>query len=239
MSKSNLVNLLSMKIEKKNDKHINFDDFSSNYEDKILKSFGNIDSNVSYYHSGKAKIAKRELTSIPNKILDFGCGVGSMLKFLKENFNESKFYAYDESLKSLELVKTKYPDVNCINNLNTIEKFDLIFVSNVIHHVKSVERNDLFQKIYNLLEDNGRLLIYEHNPYNPITLKVVANCEFDIDAELINKKNLIQLCSKNNFKLEKSGYIHFFPSKLKFFFYIERYLKWFFLGAQYFCIFRK
>ena len=146
--------------KKKNDKSINFDDFSSDYENKILKSFGNIDSNVSYYHSGKAKIAKRELASSPNKILDFGCGIGSMLKFLKENFNHSKFYAYDESLKSLELVKIKYPDVNCIHSLDTIEKFDLIFLSNVIHHVKSSERNDLFKKIYNLLDDNGRLLIY-------------------------------------------------------------------------------
>ena len=228
-----------MKTMKKNDKPINFDDFSSDYENKILKSFGNIDSNVSYYHSGKAKIAKRELASSPNKILDFGCGIGSMLKFLKENFNSSKFYAYDESLKSLEHVKIKYPDVNCIHSLDTIEKFDLIFVSNVIHHVKSSERNDFFKKIYSLLDDNGRLLIYEHNPYNPITLKVVANCEFDIDAELINKKNLIKLCNENDFKLQKSGYIHFFPSKLKFFFNLEKYLKWFFLGAQYFCIFKK
>ena len=228
-----------MKKEQKIDKSVNFDDFSSNYEDKILKSFGNIDSNVSYYHSGKAKIAKRELTFNPDKILDFGCGIGSMLKFLKENFNYSKFYAYDESSKSLEHVKTKYPDVNCIYNLNTIEKFDLIVLSNVIHHVKSGERNNLFKKIYNLLDDNGSLLIYEHNPYKPITLKVVANCEFDIDAELINKKNLIKLCNENNFKLQKSGYIHFFPSKLKFFFNLERYLKWLFLGAQYFCIFRK
>ena len=31
-----------MKKEKKINKLINFDDFSSNYEDKILKSFGNI-----------------------------------------------------------------------------------------------------------------------------------------------------------------------------------------------------
>ena len=228
-----------MKTKKKNDKSINFDDFSSDYENKILTSFENIDSNVSYYHSGKAKIAKRELASSPNKILDFGCGIGSMLKFLKENFNYSKFYAYDESLKSLKHVKIKYPDVNCIHSLDTIEKFDLIFVSNVIHHVKRGERNDFFKKIYSLLDDNGRLLIYEHNPYNPITLKVVANCEFDIDAELINKKNLIKLCNENDFKLQKSGYIHFFPSKLKFFFNLEKYLKWFFLGAQYFCIFKK
>tara|TARA_Y100001970_G_scaffold27317_1_gene33291 strand:+ start:4487 stop:5173 length:687 start_codon:yes stop_codon:yes gene_type:complete len=228
-----------MKKEQKINKSVNFDDFSTNYEDKILKSFGNIDSNVSYYHSGKAKIAKRELAFDPNKILDFGCGIGSMLKFLKENFKNSEFYAFDESLKSLEHIKLNYPDVNCLYDLNTIEKFDLIILSNVIHHVKSSERNNFFKKIYNLLDDNGKLLIFEHNPYNPITLRVVANCEFDIDAELIKKKNLIKLCNENNFQLQKSGYIHFFPSKLKFFFNLERYLKWFFLGAQYFCIFRK
>ena len=228
-----------MKKEQKINKSVNFDDFSTNYEDKILKSFGNIDSNVSYYHSGKAKIAKRELAFDPNKILDFGCGIGSMLKFLKENFKNSEFYAFDESLKSLEHIKLNYPDVNCLYDLNTIEKFDLVILSNVIHHVKSSERNNFFKKIYNLLDDNGKLLIFEHNPYNPITLRVVANCEFDIDAELIKKKNLIKLCNENNFQLQKSGYIHFFPSKLKFFFNLERYLKWFFLGAQYFCIFRK
>ena len=126
-----------MKKKQKIDKSIDFDDFSLNYEDKILKSFGNIDSNVSYYHSGKTKIAKRELNFTPNKILDFGCGIGSMLKFLKETFTDSKFYAYDESLKSLEHLKIKYPDVNCVYSLNSVEKFDLIIVSNVIHHVKS------------------------------------------------------------------------------------------------------
>ena len=31
------------------------------------------------------------------------------------------------------------------------------------------------------------MFIFEHNPYNPITLKMVANCEFDADAELIKE----------------------------------------------------
>ena len=228
-----------MKKDQKNKKIVNFDNFSSEYESKILESFGKIDNNLSYYHSSKAKIAKRELNYSPNKILDFGCGVGSILKFLKENFPDSKFYAYDQSKKSLKILKSKFPDVNCIYNLNTIEKFDLIILSNVVHHIKSVDRNSVFRKIFKLLDDNGKLLIYEHNPYNPVTLKVVANCEFDADAELINKKKLVKLCVNNKFKLQKSGYIHFFPSKLKIFFNLEKFLKWFFLGAQYFCIFKK
>lgn len=220
-------------------KTYNFDEFSSNYKDKLNKCIGNFDNNVSYYYSGKAKIAKRELGYDPSKILDFGCGVGSLLEFLKDNFKDSKLYAYDKSLKSLAYVKSRYPNVNCIENLENSEKFDLIILTNVVHHVKSAERDKLFKKIFKILSDNGKLLIFEHNPFNPITLKIVANCEFDIDAEIINKKNLIQICKKNNFILEKSGYIHFFPSKLKLFFNFEKYLKWLFLGAQYFCIFKK
>ena len=162
-----------------------------------------------------------------------------MIKFLIQNFKHSVFFAYDDSEKSLEHVKVKYPEVNCINILDTKEKFDLIFISNVIHHVKSAERDDFFKKIHQLLTEDGNLLIYEHNPYNPVTLKIVANCEFDADAELIKKKDLIKICNLNNLKLKKSGYIHFFPSKLKFLFKVEKYFKWFFLGAQYFCIFKK
>lgn len=226
------------KLDNKN-KSIDFDDFSSDYEKKLLESFGRLDNNFSYYHAGKAKIAKRELGHDPSKILDFGCGVGSMLKFLKDNFKDSTLYAYDKSLKSLAYVKSRYPEVNCIEKFDNAEKFDLIILTNVIHHVKSAERDELFEKIFGLLNDNGRLLIFEHNPYNPITLKIVSNCEFDVDAELINKMNLIKICRKNNFKLEKSGYIHFFPSKLKLFFNFEKYMKWLFLGAQYFCIFKK
>ena len=228
-----------MKTKKQLDKPINFDDFASNYENYIAQSFGTIDNNLNYYHSAKAKILKKELNQNPERILDFGCGIGLMLSHLKESFKESKFYAYDDSSKSLDYIKAKYKDVNCINSLDISIKFNLIFVSNVIHHVKSTERNDLFKKIYDLLDSDGRLFIIEHNPYNPLTLRTVANCEFDVDAELIKKKNLINICKKNKFKIEKSGYIHFFPSKLNFLFKLEVYLKWLFLGAQYFCIFKK
>ena len=65
-----------MKLKKLNNKPINFDDFASNYKNHLSNSFGNIDNDVNYYHSAKAKIARNELDFTPKKILDFGCGVG-------------------------------------------------------------------------------------------------------------------------------------------------------------------
>lgn len=223
----------------RNQKKINFDNYADNYNEHINKSFGSLENNLDYYHIKKSEILKMELGYQPKKILDLGCGVGTMLKLLSKQFPDSIFYAQDESPKSMDYIKKNHPNVNCLSNLNTEEKFDLIFLSNVIHHVKSSERDDLFKKIHNLLNPEGKLFIFEHNPYNPLTLKLVANCEFDADAELIKKKDLIKICKRNNLKIFKSGYIHFFPSKLGFLFKIENYLKWLFLGAQYFCIFQK
>ena len=223
----------------RNQKKINFDNYADNYSEHINKSFGSLENNLDYYHIKKSEILKMELGYQPKKILDLGCGVGTMLKLLSKQFPDSIFYAQDESPKSMDYIKKNHPNVNCLSNLNTEEKFDLIFLSNVIHHVKSSERDDLFKKIHSLLNPEGKLFIFEHNPYNPLTLKLVANCEFDADAELIKKKDLIKICKRNNLKIFKSGYIHFFPSKLGFLFKIENYLKWLFLGAQYFCIFQK
>ena len=223
----------------RNQKKINFDNYADNYSEHINKSFGSLENNLDYYHIKKSEILKMELGYQPKKILDLGCGVGTMLKLLSKQFPDSIFYAQDESPKSMDYIKKNHPNVNCLSDLNTEEKFDLIFLSNVIHHVKSSERDDLFKKIHSLLNPEGKLFIFEHNPYNPLTLKLVANCEFDADAELIKKKDLIKICKRNNLKIFKSGYIHFFPSKLGFLFKIENYLKWLFLGAQYFCIFQK
>ena len=224
---------------KRDQKKINFDNYADNYKDYIAKSLGNLEDNLNYYHIKKSEILKKELGYRPKKILDLGCGVGTMLELLIKNFQGSVFYAYDESKKSMDYIKKKFPKINCLDNLETNEKFDLIFISAVVHHVKSGDRDDLFRNIYNLLSPNGVMFVFEHNPYNPVTLKMVTNCEFDADAELIKKNDLINLCKKNNFKIIKSGYIHFFPSKLGFLFKLESYLKWFFLGAQYFCLFKK
>jgi len=224
---------------KRDQKKINFDNYVDNYKDYITKSLGNIENNLDYFHIKKSEILKKELGYQPKKILDLGCGVGTMLGLMIDKFSGSSFYAYDESKKSMDYIKKIFPKINCLENLKTNEKFDLIFLSSVVHHVKSTDRDAFFKNIYNLLNPNGVMFIFEHNPYNPITLKMVANCEFDADAELIKKNDLINLCKKNNFEIIKSGYIHFFPSKLGFLFKLESYLKWFFLGAQYFCLFKK
>jgi 2-polyprenyl-3-methyl-5-hydroxy-6-metoxy-1,4-benzoquinol methylase len=222
-----------------NSKKINFDNYANNYENEISKNLVFFENDLNYYYIKKVEILKNELRHDPKNILDFGSGIGALSRHLINKFPKSNIFAHDESKKSLDLLKKNIPKINCLYNLNINQKFDLILLSNVIHHVKSSDRNKLFKKLFSLLETDGILFIFEHNPYNPITLRIVANCEFDADAELIKKKELIKILSNNNFIKLSSGYIHFFPSNIGFMFKFEKLLKWFFLGAQYFCMFKK
>ena len=168
---------------KRDQKKINFDNYADNYKDYITKSLGNLEDNLNYYHIKKSEILKKELGYQPKKILDLGCGVGTMLELLIKNFKGSAFYAYDESKKSMDYIKKKFPKINCLDNLETSEKFDLIFISAVVHHVKSGDRDDLFRNIYNLLSPNGVMFISDIS--SPRSLRACLNFLIVLAADAV------------------------------------------------------
>ena len=73
------------------------------------------------------------------KILDFGCGIGLSIPYLRKHFKNSVIYGCDYSEKSIEkcIDKNKTIDNLYVLNSNGIdvpfeEKFDIIFIANVI-----------------------------------------------------------------------------------------------------------
>ena len=221
---------------------VDFDNYSDNYDEIMNNQLSSFEGDVSYFAEYKIIETKKALSTVPKSILDFGCGVGRNMGFLSKHFSNSELFGCDISSKSILLARKEIKNVTFFELGQDIinQKFDLIFISNVFHHIAVDERPTvLTEQIIPLLNENGNLIIFEHNPYNPITLRIVANCEFDADAELIKKKELIKILSNNNFIKLSSGYIHFFPSNIGFMFKFEKLLKWFFLGAQYFCMFKK
>src|SRR5438128_391512 len=63
--------------------------------------------------------------------------------------------------------------------------YELIVLSNVLHHVTPVDRQDLIREAGSRLALGGKLVIFEHNPINPLTRWVVSQCPFDEDAILL------------------------------------------------------
>lgn len=178
----------------------------------------------------------------PLKILNFGCGIGNCEPLFKEYFPNSFIYGIDVSKKSIEYATNKNKHLtNTFYSLYDgqtipfdVKKFDIILAANVFHHIPFGEHNVCFQLIFNSLADNGRFYIFEHNPYNPLTRKVVNDCKFDENAVLLNPIYTKQKLKEAGFKHLTLKFTLFFPKIVSFLIPIEKYISFLPLGAQYF-----
>lgn len=221
---------------------VNFDRFKDNYNDLMQKQH-RIFGDISYYSEYKVFLAKKLLNNhqILN-ILEYGCGIGRNLKYLKNAFPKAIIYGTDISNGSLEIAKKNNPFVNIVKlqELDRFENyFDLIFIAGVYHHIEPQIRENVTRNIYLLQKNGGNTIVFEHNPYNPVTRMMVNTCEFDKDAVLLSKRELIDLFKRTGFIEIGSGYTLFFPPRLKKLNFIEPYLRVLPLGGQYYVIFKK
>ena len=216
---------------------VNFDEYSNEYNEIMEKQHSKF-GEISYYSEYKVKILKN---LFPNNkklnILEYGCGIGRNLSYLEDTFKDSTIYGFDISDESLNIAKKENPNVKIITEsiFHKYEKtFDLIFIAGVYHHISPSLRDEVTSKVKKLLKDDANLVIFEHNPYNPLTRHMVNTCEFDADAVLLSRRELIKLFENNNFKYVLSKYTLFIPPKLKKINFIEKYIYWLPLGGQYY-----
>lgn len=220
----------------------NFDQFAGNYENILKNQLAFFESDRDYFSSYKVNLIGEFSTfSLVTSVLDFGCGVGLSLPFLARAFPEATVYATDLSEGSLDKVVKNYPFARCLKNEGLDEyRFNLIFVSCVLHHVESCARVGLIKRLINLLSLNGLLFIFEHNPLNPLTRKIVSNCPFDDGVELLRYRETRLLIEQNeSLDFLGGGHCLFFPYALKLFRPLEKWLRWLPLGGQYFVVGKK
>jgi len=218
-------------------KKVNFDDYSSNYNEIMQQQHAKY-GDIEYYSEYKVRILKDLLESQKSlKILEFGCGIGRNLKYIQKYLPNADVYAYDISEESLAIAKKENKNVTILNNPSEKEAyFDVIFIAGVYHHIATHLRDEVTKTIQRLLKYAGKVIIFEHNPYNPVTRHMVNTCEFDKDAVLLTKKDLVKIFIKNGFKYQEGKYSLFVPPKLSKFDFIEKYISWIPLGGQYYIV---
>jgi SAM-dependent methyltransferase len=214
---------------------IDFDQYAGQYEALIAAQTNFFDRDNDYFVRYKIERAK-ELTGEVDAVLDFGCGIGRAMPTFRAAFPNADVVGCDPSADSLAIARRDNPDCHFfpIDELNATPRFDLVLASCVFHHIAPAERQDALRYCYDRLKPSGHLVIFEHNPFNPVTQRLVSTCPFDADAVLLRMGETKRLMREAKFDVAKTGYCLFFPSQLASLRPAEKYLSWLPLGGQYF-----
>jgi SAM-dependent methyltransferase len=209
-----------------------FDEYVQSYSDLHAKSLAASGENPEYFAQYKLDCLKRCGAPKSEPLLDYGCGIGNVTTKLATHFEA--IHGYDPSSQSLDAARQRMPKATFHSDPKTLPQdfFATGILSGVLHHVPRAERLGLLETILSKLAPGGRLFVFEHNPLNPLTRRLVANCEFDDDADLLWPWTVRELLQRAGFKPVQLDYIVFFPKALALLRPLEPRLRWLAAGAQ-------
>ena len=219
-----------------------FDQYAEHYESMMRENIAVTGEGPEYFARYKVAdtraICTREKLA-PETILDFGSGIGASTPYFAEYFPQARQLSADVSQKSLQFLESRYPGLTAPVHIadNKIplddDSVDLAFTACVFHHIPPEEHAHWLTEIHRVLKPGGLFMLFEHNPYNPLTVRAVNTCPFDENAILIKSATMAQRLSDAAFQKPDVRYRIFFPSLLSALRPIEKAMTWLPLGGQY------
>lgn len=142
-----------------------YDAYVTTFKSHISSETTEIDNSL---FAGYRKVYLQYLINFSKdaSILDLGCGNGLMLQFLKtEGFQN--LYGIDISEQQVAIARRRGLVTDSIDAfsffLNNKDKFDIVFAMDIIEHLQKEELFEFFKGIFELLNDDGVLLIHTPN----------------------------------------------------------------------------
>jgi ubiquinone/menaquinone biosynthesis C-methylase UbiE len=172
-------------------------------------------------------------------VLDVGCGVGNGHPLIVDRIG--RLTGIDVSQRCIERAREKSPSIEYSTFEGTKlpfddRSFDVVFAVSVFHHVPVADRSALAREIRRVLRIDGLFVIFEHNPRNPLTMRVVNNCEFDRDAILLDRTTCESLMANSGFRDIQSRFILAIPAQGRLLRRVDRLFASLPIGAQYYTI---
>lgn len=189
---------------------------------KVEKHFDKVAHNYDYYKKKNAfyyqNLKKLLHSMIPynKKVLEIGCGTGDLLASLSPKYG----YGQDLSSQMIKIAKSKYVDNTKIKFSTSWpnEKFDYIFMSDVIEHLEEPEI--VFNTISSLMNKNTIFINTMANPIWEPLLMVGEKLNLKMPEGLHNRlenDELKEMLNKSGLKTMKHDYRLLVPVYIPFF----------------------
>lgn len=219
-----------------------FDAYAGSYDAAVNQSLAFLGVKVDYFTRVKAAFLLDLLEDHFGEtrtlgVLDVGCGVGNSHPLISDPI--ASLAGVDVSAACIEQAALRNPagDYRHYDGLHLPfgdGQFDAVTTTCVMHHVPPQQWGAFVAEMKRVTRPGGLGVVFEHNPLNPLTRRVVSNCEFDEDAVLLRQAEVRSLLSQAGFRDVSSRAILSIPSSGRFLRRLDLLLGRLALGAQYF-----
>ncbi len=226
-----------------------FDAFSADYDALLNRAIAFSGADAGYFTDYKVDlVVSRERGRRVSALLDLGCGIGNATARFAAAWPAAQFEGVDVSADSVavaqiraqrgEITRAQFRHYDGQLLPYTDASFDLVFIAVVLHHVPLELRASLMAEVRRVLRPGGRVYVFEHNPYNPLTRRVVRGCPFDAGAVLLKPSECAQLLRDAGLSQVQVGFRLFIPPHplLRWLTPIERAFEWLPIGGQYYAV---
>lgn len=218
-----------------------FDGFADDYEAQHRANIAVTGEGPEYFARYKVDALARLVPALPAApaILDFGSGIGNSIPHLRAAFPDAALACADVSRRSIDLSRRRHPGPEryLLVEDDAIpaddESFDLVFTACVFHHIPHEAHEAWLRELLRVTRTGGSLVVFEHNPWNPLTVRAVDTCPFDVNARLIAAPALARRAAAAGWSRPRVRNFVFFPRALAALRRLEPALAWLPLGGQY------
>lgn len=198
-----------------------FDEFASDYGETLDTSLAITGAGRDYFAMNRVACVRRleaDARSTPSRLLDLGCGDGRTDEYLADAFPGVRITGIDVSAESVRVAAGRGIEGAAFAPYDGLHvpagdaAFDVVFIAGVLHHVpEDADRAALLADVHRVLEPGGRLYVFEQNPRNPATRRIVDRCPFDRNARLLRAEETRRLLEQAGFEDVAVDFILFAP----------------------------
>jgi len=202
------------------DQPAQFDAYATSYADEVNRSIAFLGVGVDYFTRVKAGYLLDSLAghfgdTRKLNLLDIGCGTGGCHPLIRGELGA--LCGTDVSAASVEQAAkanpaASYRPYDGQRLPYEDDQFDAAVTICVMHHVPPAQWPSFAAEMKRVVRPGGLALVFEHNPYNPLTRRAVSNCEFDADAVLLTQRRTKGLLEGAGFGAVRSRAILSIPS---------------------------